>query len=217
LFAYHFTGDALKDGSPIPDTGQWLELPAGVLVEPCESGFHASVHPFDALCYAPGPRLHYVELDGEIKAHGDPVDKYAARKRRIIASIDATDLLFRFACDQALSVIHLWNAPQAVRQYLETADETLRDAARAAAEDAAWAAWAARAAWDAAWAAAREAAWDAAREAAWDAAWAAAGEAAWDAAWAAAWAAAGAAAWAAAREDFARRVYAVLPDNKGIF
>lgn len=186
MFAYHFTGDALKDGSPIPDTGQWLELPAGVLVEPCESGFHASVHPFDALCYAPGPRLHYVELDGEIKAHGNPIDKYAARKRRIIASIDATSLLRRFACDQALSVIHLWNAPQAVRQYLETADETLRDAAWAAAWYAASNP-ASNPAWDAAWAATRDAAWDAAKAAAEDAAWAAAGE------------------------EFARRVYAVLP------
>ncbi|WP_176158796.1 hypothetical protein [Burkholderia multivorans] len=49
-----------------------------------------------------------------------------------------------------------------------------RDAARAAAGDAAWAA---------ARAAAGNAAWVAARAAAWDAAWAAAGDAAWAAAW----------------------------------
>jgi hypothetical protein len=60
-----------------------------------------------------------------------------------------------------------------------------RDAARAAAWDAAWAA---------AWAAARDAAGAAAWDAAWDAAWAAARAAAWDAAWAAARDAAGAAA-----------------------
>jgi hypothetical protein len=52
------------------------------------------------------------------------------------------------------------------------------------------------AAWDAAWAAARDAAWDAARDAAWDAAWDAARAAAWDAAWDAA----RAAAWAAESE-----------------
>ena len=61
------------------------------------------------------------------------------------------------------------------------------------------------AAWDAAWAAARDAAqdaaWDAARGAAWAAAWAAAKDAARAAAWAAAQDAAQDAAWAAARDD----------------
>ena len=67
------------------------------------------------------------------------------------------------------------------------------DDADDAARDAAWAA-----AWNAARAAAGDAAWDAARAAAWDAAWAAAGAAARAAAWAAAWDAARAAAWDAA-------------------
>jgi microcompartment protein CcmK/EutM len=82
----------------------------------------------------------------------------------------------KLACSHALSVAHLWDMPAIVRQYLETQDERIRDAARAA-RDAAWAAgaagWSARAAWaaGAAWAA-RAAARDAAR-AARDAAWAA--------------------------------------------
>ena len=71
----------------------------------------------------------------------------------------------RFACDCALDVIHLWNAPPIVKRYLKTGNEKLRDAA-----------------WDAAWAAAGAAAWAAAGAAA----WAAAGAAAWAAAWAAA-------------------------------
>ena len=75
----------------------------------------------------------------------------------------------------ALQVIHLWDAPPVVREFLETGKEELRDAARdtarAAASDAAWAAAsdAARAAMAAAWAA-----WAAASVAARDAAWAAA-------------------------------------------
>ena len=40
----------------------------------------------------------------------------------------------RFACDCALDVIHLWDAPPIVKKYLETGDEKLRDAAW----DAAW-------------------------------------------------------------------------------
>ena len=72
-----------------------------------------------------------------------------------------------------MSVIHLWDAPDVVRQYLETGDESLRDAAQAAAQVAVWdAAQAARATRDAAQAArdaaqaaraTRAAAWDAAR------------------------------------------------------
>lgn len=46
--------------------------------------------------------------------------------------IDATDLLL--AREQALSIIHLWNAPDVVLQYLETGDEILREAAWSAAE-----------------------------------------------------------------------------------
>jgi len=63
-----------------------------------------------------------------------------------------------------MDVIHLWDAPPIVKQYLETGDESLRSAAWDAARDAASAAaWAA--AWDAASAAAWAAAWDAARDA----------------------------------------------------
>jgi len=76
-----------------------------------------------------------------------------------------------FACWCALSVIHLWDAPKVVIQYLETQDESIRDAAMAA-WDAAWdAAWVERAAERAA---ARAAIWGAAQTAAWDAARAAA-------------------------------------------
>ena len=57
----------------------------------------------------------------------------------------------------ALGVIHLWPAPQVVRDYLSGGGESLRAAAGTAAWDAAR---------DAAGAAARDAAWDAARDAA---------------------------------------------------
>ena len=90
-------------------------------------------------------------------------DKGASTERTILATIDATHLLRRFAADQALSVAHLWNMPEIVREYLTTLDESKRKAAGAAALDAAW--YAAGAAWYAA-------------DAAWDAAWYAAGAAA---------------------------------------
>jgi len=84
----------------------------------------------------------------------------------------------------ALQVIHLWNCPDVVKQYLETGDEGLRDAAHAAALNATHAA---------ALNAARSAAWNAVRDAALDAAWNAALAAVRDAAWNAAWSVGGAA------------------------
>ena len=182
--AYHFTnGKTLRDGRPIPPQGEWIEHDGPVV--PCESGLHASECPLDALTYAPGNTLHVVELEGDLKPHGDPVDKQVGRRRKILATIDAEPVLREFARWCALQVIDKWDAPTVVREYLESGDESKRDAAWAAAWAAAW-----TAARDAAWAAARDAAWEAARDAARDAAWAAAWEAARDAAWAAAWAAA---------------------------
>ena len=196
--AYHFVGAALRDGSPIPADGEWLSVEGPLVM--CEHGLHWSRHPFDALQYAPGETLCLVEVDGDIQ---EQADKGVSRRRKILARFDATDLLWKQARKSALSVIHLWDAPAIVREYLETGDETNRAAARAAAWAAAMdtemdtAMAAARAAardtaWAAAMAAARAAARDAAdaADAAWDTAMAAARAAAWDTASAAAMAAA---------------------------
>ena len=187
ILAWHFVSDTLRDGSPVPPDGEWLEYEGPV--EMCFSGLHASRNPLDALLYAPGSLLCRVECDEVI----DEVDdKLVCRRRRIIQRLDMTDTLRAYARQCALSVANLWDMPAVVRQYLETGDEGIRDAtlaavraaardaardaarsaARSAVRDAAWAA-----ARDAARAAARDAAWDAVRGAAWDAAW---GAAAWD-------------------------------------
>ena len=161
---YHFTGAKLRDGKPIPPIGEWLVFDGHPI--PCRGGLHASPDAFSALQYAPGEICHQVHLGGEIVSHGTPVDKYAAQKRCIIASIDATDIMRLYTRRVALDVIHLWDAPPIMREFLETGDESKRWAAR----DAARAAWdvrdtAQRAAHDAAWAG-WDAAWDAARDAA---------------------------------------------------
>ena len=164
--AWHFTRPTLRDGSPIPAIGQTLIFPGKI--EICRAGYHWSRRPSQALEYAPGPMLHQVSYGGEVQEQDD---KGVSSERTILASIDATQLLRRFAADQALGVANLWDMPPIVRDYLTTLDESKRAAARAAARDAAWAA-ARDAAWaaprDAAWAAPRDAAWDAARDAAWD-------------------------------------------------
>ena len=126
--AYHFVGPTLRDGRPVPVDGEWLEHVGPLAL--CESDYHASLHPFDALQYAPGGTLCLVELDGEIVTG---TDKVVASRRRIVKRIDAEPLMRAFARWCALQVIELWDAPEVVRQYLTTGDESLRDAAWAAA------------------------------------------------------------------------------------
>lgn len=130
--AYHFTRDTLRDGRPIPPIGDALVHEGPIAI--CRTGLHASEHPFDALRYACGPMLHRVRCEG---IEGRETDKLVCRRRTIIATVDATHLLRRFAADQALSVAHLWDMPGAVRDYLTTLDESKRDAALAAALGAA--------------------------------------------------------------------------------
>ena len=189
--AWHFVGEKLRDGRPVPADGEWLEYKGSLVL--CESGLHWSRQPFDALQYAPAATLCLVEIGGEIvEKKGD--DKGISSRRKIIARMDATELLRYFARMQALSVIHLNEDicnSEVVCDYLMTGDESLRAAA-----------------WAAAWAAARDAARAAARAVAWDAARAAAWDAAWDAARAAAWAAAR----AAARQHFNDLVYESFRD-----
>ena len=126
----------------------------------CEAGLHASKRIMDALKYAPGPYVWRVELGGDILKDDD---KAVATERTYLWGYDATDVLRDFARRCALDVIHLWDAPDVVVEYLETGNEDIRAAARYATR------YAAR---DAAGAAAR----DAARAAAWAAAGAATGD-----------------------------------------
>jgi hypothetical protein len=205
VMAWHFTGPTLRDGRPIPAVGEWLVHKGKV--EMCVSGLHASRKILDATQYAPAGMLHRVEC-ANVVAEDDT--KFVCRRRRIVATVSAEradQIMRRFARICAYTMIDKWDAPEIVRRYLETGDESIRAAARDAARDAARAA-----AWDAAWDAARDAAWDAARDAARaaardaaraaarDAAWDAARDAARDAAWDAARDAARAAAWDAARD-----------------
>jgi hypothetical protein len=178
-----------NDGRPIV-IGDTHNVEGDII--PCQHGLHLSTKIIDALTYAPGPVIYKVRGSGVIVPHGNPTDKYACSQRTYLAGgINISSTLRLFARKCALDVVHLWNAPTVVVEYLKTGDESIRYAAWAAALDAAWAAaraaalatawYAARAAaWAAAWAAARDAALATARDAARDAAWAAARDAARD-------------------------------------
>lgn len=100
-----FTGDKLRDGSPVPAIGEWRE------------NIVASHHPFDALWHASGCILHKVESE----------DDKSVGRRKIVASIDATELFHGFARWCASQVVDEWDAPAVVHEYLETGDESLRE------------------------------------------------------------------------------------------
>ena len=126
---WHFVGETLRDGSPVPKDGVWLKHKGPLAM--CKTGFHWSKQPFDALQYAPGPILCQIEARGET-LHDD--DKYVSRERRIICRMDATELLRYFARMQALSVIHLYpnGTDDVVFDYLMTGDAAARSAAESA-------------------------------------------------------------------------------------
>ena len=126
--AYHFTGDKLRDGRDVPAIGEWLEHKGPAVL--CQSGLHASRTPFQAFSFAPGFQLHKVEIAG-IVAETD--NKLVATKRKIIASLDAKEIILSFARKQALSVIHLYDCPQVLREWLETGDPAKQKDASAAA------------------------------------------------------------------------------------
>lgn len=130
-YAWHLVGATLRDGRPIPADGVTLYHDGPVV--PCESGLHASPQPFDVLQYAPGETLCLVRIDGPVKTHNS--DKLVGANRTIIARMGATELLRYFARMQALSVVHLWDAPDVVLDYLMSGDGSTSAAARAAARD----------------------------------------------------------------------------------
>ena len=109
----------------------------------CESGLHFSRLPHQALEYAPGATICLVEVGGEVVEETNG-DKGICSRRKIIARMDATELLRFYARMQAVKVLEYWDTepPEVVCDYLMTGDESLRaaawDAARAAARDAAW-------------------------------------------------------------------------------
>ena len=140
--AWHFlTADCkLRDGREVV-VGKWLTHDGPLAF--CVAGLHASARAIDAIEYATGPIACLVEVGGRIR---HAADKLVCSRRRVLAMLDATELLQLFARICALDVIHLWDAPAIVREYLETGDDNLRAASRAT-WDASWAAWdAARAA-----------------------------------------------------------------------
>ena len=164
--ALHFLREDMRAGKgrePAWDVGESRTLPAAREIIPCYYGYHGSLSLWDALQYAPGPVACLVELSGDITPHGDPIDKYVARSRKLLAAVNISSELRLFAADCAEHVLYMYEqecpGDARPRQAIEAARAYARGeisaAARAAARDTAWAASAAAS--DAANAAARAA------------------------------------------------------------
>jgi len=122
--AWHFVGEMLRDGRPVPPDGEWLVHEGEVKM--CRSGLHASRGILDALEYAPGSTICRVVMDDVVEERDD---KLVARKRKILWRVDGEKVLRKFTRICALDVIHLWEAPDAMVRFLKTGDAELWDAA----------------------------------------------------------------------------------------
>lgn len=160
--AWHFLrpNGKLRDGKEAVLGKTYRVDPPLVL---CEVGLHFSYRALDAVSYSESSIVTLVKVGGTV-VMGD--DKGCCSERTIVAGpVNAESTLHEFARWCALQVIHLWNCPPIVKEYLETGKEELRVAAWAAARDVARIA-ARVAARAAAWGVARDVAWDVARVAA---------------------------------------------------
>ena len=135
VLAWHFVSDTLRDGRPIPSDLEELRHTGNLIL--CESGLHASERIIDALRYAPGTTICRVLCRGFILRD---TDKLVCESRTILWRVQGDALLRAFARKCALDVVHLWDAPEVVVEYLRTGEAGL------AANAAAYAARAARAA-----------------------------------------------------------------------
>ena len=173
-YRYKFLNKGMKSANgdlPAWKLGEWRKHEGGLGM--CSAGFHCSKGAYQAFSYVQGDTIARVEVRGK---HLPDTDKECWQEMRIARAWKWTDRDSRLlACCAARLVLHIYerdypgdNRPRLAIEALEryANHPTKRNKELMAA------------AWDAAWAAARDAAWDAA--------WAAARDAAWAAAWAAA-------------------------------
>ena len=151
LKVWHFAGKTLRDGAPLTPKGETISVNGPIL--PCSHGLHGSVRAIDALVYAPGLMVARCTLHGDIKSHGNPADKHAARSRTCdsgYVNVRSVVVEFTRLCALQATRVYAANALMiaglgdeanmlATLQDGSTAEE-IADAARAArdARDAAW-------------------------------------------------------------------------------
>jgi len=117
LLLFHFVGDRLLDGRPVPADGELLSaLSGGQLAGYPTAG--------EAMAKAEGTTLCLVTLLGA-KRCAYPGAAWSAGARLIVKRIDAAPLLRAFAMHCAQDVLQFWDAPEIIGRYLSSADQAL--------------------------------------------------------------------------------------------
>lgn len=129
-FGYWFGGNKLPHGD-----GRKIRKGATLTVKPplllCHHGLHYSKHVLEAVKYAKDlTQLWMIEDVGETVVDDD---KCCTTARKHLAKIEAKPILREFSRWCALRAVRLWDAPNVVKAYLRTGDESLRRQARKAA------------------------------------------------------------------------------------
>lgn len=131
MIGYVYSADKLSGDKLIPPLGEWQEYHGSSSLK--FFGLSAHTNHYTALKYAKGHLLHKVELAGEIYKESNSI---FAERRRFVATIDVTELMYEFARGCAWGVIDQWGAPEVVLEYLESGEEFWRLEARAEANKA---------------------------------------------------------------------------------
>lgn len=121
-FGWHFAKNDMRlgydDGREIRD-GETLTHDGPLIL--CKKGLHFSEDILDALHWSRGHMICRIEGPADALDDGD---KQCGSWRKCLWHVDGKQLLPEFARWCALQVIHLWDAPSIVREYLETGDES---------------------------------------------------------------------------------------------
>ena len=94
-----------------------------------DAGFVTSSSPLEALYYAPGSVLNIAELDGFLQTCNK---LNIGRCRKVLATIDVSELLRDFALWCAFPGAYAGNTSNVVHHYLATGDNSLRSEAQVA-------------------------------------------------------------------------------------
>jgi len=120
IMAWHFCRNwQLMDGRKLSIGKTYRHKGKLVL---CSRGLHASQRAIDALFYGQGGVVSRVQCGGEILLDSD---KLVCSRRKVVWAADVSDIIQKFQRLCALDVIHLWEPPDVVVQYLKTGDGSL--------------------------------------------------------------------------------------------
>jgi len=121
--AWHFVADRLRDGQTIPGDGEVLKHVGYVCI--CYRGLHAGTKILNCMEYMPGTTLCRVECRDVVRKEDT---KLVCRERTILWRMDVQQIIKSFVCKEVLNILPQ-DADPVIREYLQTQNPELREAA----------------------------------------------------------------------------------------